>query len=198
MGTFYVQILSASAPRDGAWCRTWTPPAWRPLGRDSPLGSHVLLCSKLLASASSIGARRRTWVRGHTLLYGGGGGLADSCRAAPYRSRTLRFLGRFGVDPLFRCAYRSSVKALTVQGQPPFYRGRAPLGTPRPGGHARGTRAAGWGGGHAKGPQDATAGILALLSRVWYPARRAIALSVVFLKESCPKAAYGTRAWGVK
>ena len=54
------------------------------------------------------------------------------------------------------------------------------------------------GGGHAKGPQDATAGILALLSRVWYPARRAIALSVVVLKESCPKAAYGTRAWGVK
>ena len=85
-----------------------------------------------------------------TCCAGAGGVWADS-GAAPCRSRTLRFLGRFGVDPLFRCAYRSSVKALTVQGQPPFHRGRAPLGTPRPGGHARGTRAAGWGGVACKG-----------------------------------------------
>ena len=41
----------------------------------SPLGCHVLLCSKLLASASGIGAQCRTWVRGHNLLCGGGGGL---------------------------------------------------------------------------------------------------------------------------
>ena len=132
-----------------------------------------------------------------TCCAGAGGVWADSSRAVPCRSRTLRFRGRFGVDPLFRCAYRSSGKALTVQGQPPFHRRRAPFGTPRLGGHARGTGLPA-GGGHAKGPQDATAGILALLSRVWYPARRAIALSVVFLKETSPKAACGTRAWGVK
>ena len=112
-------------------------------------------------------------------------------------SRTLRFHGRFGMDPLLRCAYRSGGKALTVQGQTPFTEG-ARLSVPLAPAGTLGVPGCLLGGGHAKGPQDATAGILALLSRVWYPARRAIALSVVFLKESCPKAAYGTRAWGVK
>ena len=131
------------------------------------------------------------------VVRGRGGDLDGQLQGGAPRSRTLRFLGRFGLDLLLRCAYRSGGKALTVQGQPPFHRRRAPFGTPRPGGHARGTGLPA-GGGHAKGPQDATAGILALLIRVWYPARRAIALAVVCLKETCPKAAYGTRAWGAK
>ena len=84
------------------------------------------------------------------VVRGRGGVRADNCRAVPCRSRALRFLGRFGMDPLFRCAYRSSGKALTVQGQSPFHRRRAPFGTPRPGGHARGTGLPA-GGGACKG-----------------------------------------------
>ena len=123
----------------------------------------MLLCSNLLASASCDGAQCRTWVRGHSLVRRGGGS-----GQGPTINRTLRFHGRFGVDPLPRCTYRVSGKALTGPGATPFHRMVRAFRYPSPRRARSGYRAACWGGGHVKGPQDATAGILALVNRVWY------------------------------
>ena len=192
--------LLASASCYGAQCRTWVPSACCPLGRDSLSGATYFCVPNIWPRPQVFCAQSRTWIVDTTRSAGAGvvwaGGLG--CRAVPCRNRTLRFHGRFGMDPLLRCAYRSGGKALTVQGHPLLSPKARAFRYPSPRRARSGYRAACWGGGHAKGPQDTTAGILALLSRVWYPARRAIALSVVFLKESCPKAAYGTRAWGTK
>ena len=70
-----------------------------------------------------------------TCCAGAGGGLDGQLQGGAPPSRTLRFHGRFGMDPLLRYAYRSGGKALTVQGQTPFTEGArlsvplAPAGT---------------------------------------------------------------------
>ena len=154
-----------------------SPPCLMPFqtGLAPPRRFTYFCVPNLLVSASCVGAQCRTcgsWTR---LGAQGRGVWAGSCRAVALPvNRTLRFHGRFGVDPLPRCTCRVSGKALTGPGATPFTEWCAPFGTPRPGGHARGTGLPA-GGGHVKRPQDATAGILALLNRVWYPARRAIA-----------------------
>ena len=128
---------------------------------------------------------------------GAGGVWTDSCRAAPPLAVRSGFSGVSVWTCYFGAPTEVVVKPSRSRGNPLFTEG-ARLSVPLAPAGTLGVPGCLLGGGHAKGPQDATAGILALLSRVWYPARRAIALSVVVLKESCPKAAYGTRAWGVK
>ena len=122
----------------------------------------MLSCSNLLAPASCDGAQGRTWVRGHSLVRRGGGS-----GQGPAINHTLRFHGRFGVDPLPRCTYRVSRKALTGPGATPFHRMVRAFRYPSPRRADSGAWAARWGGA-CKGPQDATAGILALVNRVWY------------------------------
>ena len=95
----------------------------------------------------------------------GGSGMSDLERWP--LNRTPRFHGRLGVDPLPRCTCRVSGKALTGPGATPFHRMVCAFRYPSPRRACSEAWAARWGGA-CKGPQDATAGILALLSRVWY------------------------------
>ena len=89
-------------------------------------------------------------------------------RAVPVAlDRTPRLHGRFGVDPLPRCTCRVSGKALTGPRATPFHRMVCAFWYPSPRRARSEAWAARWGGA-CKGPQDATAGIWALLSRVWY------------------------------
>ena len=140
---------------------------------------------------SHLGSWTQLVVRGRG---GSGRTVAGRCPAVTVRSG---FTGVSVWTRYFGAPTEVVVKPSRSRGNPLFTEG-ARLSVPLAPAGTLGVPGCLLGGGHAKGPQDATAGILALLNRVWYPARRAIALSVVVLKETCPKAAYGTRAWGVK
>ena len=164
-------------------------PCALPDGSSPPSEVHVLLfpepfglglmCRCLISHLRFVGTARCA----------GAGGLGWQLQGVgPGLNRTLRFHGRFGVDPLPRCTCRVSGKALTGPGATPFHRMVCAFRYPSPQRARSETWAARWGGA-CKGPQDATAGILALMNRVWYPARRAIARSVVVLKEIRPEAA---------
>jgi len=117
------------------------------------------------------------------VVRGRGGVWTDSCRAAPPLAVRSGFSGVSVWTCYFGAPTEVVVKPSRSRGNPLFTEG-ARLSVPLAPAGTLGVPGCLLGGGHAKGPQDATAGILALLSRVWYPARRAIALSVVFLKKT--------------